>query len=59
MYCSNKELVNKFMELIQEIKEDKKLTAFLEKRFREYERGITCSESTQYYKEAIEVSIFK
>jgi len=42
------------MELIQEISEDKKLTVFLEKRYKEYERDMS-SEAVQYYKEEIEV----
>lgn len=42
------------MDLIQEIKEDKKLTAFLEKRCKEYERSIS-SEVVQHYKDEIEV----
>jgi len=43
------------MELIQEVSEDKKLTVFLEKRFKEYERDISCSEVAQHYKDEIEV----
>lgn len=46
------------MELIQEISEDKKLTAFLEKRYKEYERDTSRSEATQHYKDEIEVCIF-
>lgn len=46
------------MELIQEVSEDKKLTSFLEKRFKEYEREISCSDALQHYKEEIEVFIF-
>lgn len=45
------------MELIQEISEDKKLTVFLEKRFKEYERDINYSEIAQHYKDENEVSI--
>ncbi|XP_001949102.3 gamma-tubulin complex component 2 [Acyrthosiphon pisum] len=47
-------MASKFMELIQEISEDKKLTVFLEKRYKEYERDISCSEVVQYYKDEIE-----
>jgi len=43
------------MELIQEVNEDKKLTVFLEKRFKEYERDISCSEITQHNKDENEV----
>jgi len=43
------------MELIQEVSEDKKLTVFLEKRFKEYERDISCSVAAQHYKDEIEV----
>lgn len=46
------------MELIQEVSEDKKLTSFLEKRSKEYEREINCSDPLQHYKEEIEVPIF-
>jgi len=45
------------MDLIHEINEDKKLTAFLEKRCKEYERDLSCSEVIQHYKEEIEVCI--
>ncbi|VVC35810.1 Hypothetical protein CINCED_3A025111 [Cinara cedri] len=48
------ESVDKFMELIREVSEDKKLTSFLEKRFKEYEKEISCSEALQHYKEEIE-----
>ncbi|XP_050059565.1 gamma-tubulin complex component 2-like [Aphis gossypii] len=47
-------LANKFMELIQEIREDKKLTVFMEKRYKEYEKDTSCSEVVQYYKDEIE-----
>jgi len=43
------------MELIQEIREDKKLTVFMEKRYKEYEKDTSCSEVIQYYKDEIEV----
>lgn len=46
------------MELIQELSEDKKLTAFMEKRYKEYERDVSCSESVQHYKDDIEVCSF-
>lgn len=47
------------MELIQELSEDKKLTAFMEKRYKEYERDVSCSETVQIpYKDEIEVSAF-
>lgn len=46
------------MQLIQEVKEDKKLTVFLEKRFKEYERDLTCLDSVQYLKDEIEVGQF-
>lgn len=46
------------MELIQEVSEDKKLTTFLEKRTKEYEREISCSEIAQHYKNEIEVFLF-
>jgi hypothetical protein len=46
------------MELIQEVREDKKLTTFLEKRTKEYEREISCSEFTQHYKNEVEVFSF-
>jgi len=43
------------MELVQEIREDKKLKAFMEKRYKEYEKDTSCSEVAQYYKDEIEV----
>lgn len=43
------------MELIQEVSEDKKLTVFLEKRFKEYERDMNHSEIVQHYKDENEV----
>jgi len=46
------------MELIQEISEDKKLTVFLEKRYKEYEWDTSSSEVVQYYKDEIEVCLF-
>lgn len=46
------------MELIQEVREDKKLTTFLEKRSKEYGREISCSEFTQHYKNEVEVLSF-
>lgn len=53
--CIDKnKLASKFMELIQEISEDKKLKVFLEKRYKEYERDASCSEAIQYYKVEIE-----
>lgn len=55
---SKNKLASKFMELIQEISEDKKLTVFLEKRYKEYERDLSCSEVVQYYKDEIEVCIY-
>lgn len=51
-------MLNKCIELFLVIKEDKKLTAFLEKRFKEYERDLTCSESVQCLKDEIEVSTY-
>ncbi|XP_050523882.1 gamma-tubulin complex component 2-like [Daktulosphaira vitifoliae] len=51
----NVKLANKFMHLIQEISEDKKLTAFLEKRYREYERDLPNSENIQSLKDQIEI----
>jgi len=51
-------MASKFMELIQEISEDKKLTVFLEKRYKEYEKDISCSEVVQYYKDEIEVCTY-
>lgn len=56
---SKNKLASKFMELIQEISEDKKLTVFLEKRYKEYERDTSCSEAVQYYKDEIEVYTYK
>ncbi|XP_050430669.1 gamma-tubulin complex component 2-like [Adelges cooleyi] len=47
-------LVDKYMHLIQEVSEDKKLTAFLEKRYREYERDLSCSDHV-HYKDKIEI----
>lgn len=47
------------MELIQEVSEDKKLTVFMEKRFKEYERDLSSSESLQRYKDEIEVCTYK
>lgn len=44
------------MELIQEVSEDKKLTAFLEKRCKEYEREF--SSEIVHHKDEIEVCIF-
>lgn len=46
------------MELIQEVSEDKKLTTFLEKRTKEYEKEMSCSESAQHYKNEVEVFLF-
>lgn len=46
------------MELIREIYEDKKLTAFLKKRTKEYEHktiGLSGLEAVQHYKDEIEV----
>lgn len=45
------------MDLIQEVSEDKKLTAFLEKRCKEYERDINCSEILYHNKIEIEVCL--
>lgn len=56
-YFSDNKLKHKFLELIQEVSEDKKLTVFLEKRFKEYERDINYSEISQNYKDENEVSI--
>lgn len=54
-FFRNHKLANKFMELVQEIREDKKLKAFMEKRYKEYEKDTSCSEVAQYYKDEIEV----
>lgn len=47
------------MDLIQEISEDKKLTAFLEKRCKEYERDINYSEIVYHNKVEIEVRLLR
>lgn len=49
------------MELVREIYEDKKLTAFLKKRNKEYEHkisGLSSLEAVQHYKDEIEVPTF-
>lgn len=53
--------MHKYVELIREIYEDKKLTAFLKKRTKEYEHktsGLSGLEAVQLYKDEIEVSPF-
>lgn len=55
---SKNKLMYKYMELIREIYEDKKLTAFLKKRTKEYEHktsGLSSLEAVQHYKDEIEV----